>query len=77
VVAVAGSIVVLTYLLGHDCTPSQNADEAHMLETVGKRGHGIFAFEDEDERYAEDGEDKAYEVDGEALEDGGDGADVR
>jgi hypothetical protein len=77
VVAVTGRIVLLTYLLGHDSTPPQNADEAHMQGTVGKRGQGIFAFEDEDERYAEDGEDKAYEVDGEALEDGGDGADVR
>lgn len=75
-VAVAGRVVLLTYLLGDGCASLQYADDTPMPETVGKRGQGVFAFENEDEYYAEDGEDEAYEIDGEAMEDGGDGADV-
>ena len=76
VVAVAHRIIVQTYLFAHECTSCQSAHRARMPRTIGNIGYGLFALEDEDERYAEDGEGKAYQVDTDTFEDGDGGADA-
>jgi len=72
-VAVTNRIILQTHPFDRGRRLFQSAP---IPETARKRGYRIFAFEDEEEYYAENGEYKSYEVDGEALEDGAGGADV-
>jgi hypothetical protein len=73
---VASRIVSQAHPFYRGCRLSQRADNAPIPETARERGYGVFAFEDEEEYYAEDGEDEAYEVEGEALKNCASGADV-
>jgi hypothetical protein len=73
---VASRIIPQAHPFYRGCRLSQRADNALIPETARERGYGVFAFENKEEYDAEDGEDDAYEVEGEALEDGAGGADV-
>jgi hypothetical protein len=72
-VAVTNRIILQTHPFDRGCRLSQSAP---IPEMARKRGNCIFAFEDEEEYYAENGEYESYEVDDEALEDDAGGADV-
>lgn len=75
-VTVASRIVPQAYSFNRGFRLSQRVDNSPIPEMARERGHGVFAFEDEEEYYAEDGEDEAYEVEGEALKNCASGADV-
>lgn len=77
VVAVIDRIILHAYSFEDGCVLSWKAEDALGPMVTPKTVYGFFALEDEEEYYAEDSEDKLYQVDGKILEDGAGRADPR